>query len=409
MNIRFSESCESMARMCVAKAEYWDFFQAIGVKLKDWPEGNAKKILETYAELRETHGHSYAQHVTIKDALRLKDSESIPSDISALKSAYKEALRSFKRQRFAEAVSISSPNEVDSLIENYLQQKTEQVDVIEFRTVANDLYKNAIKLSKKKLSKVEIPNWPVLSNMVGGFNPGRVCIVTASTGFGKTNVALNLAREASKEHGVLFINMEMMAKDLGERILLGALDASMRQITSEHYVPDSGRYEQIADLKLYYTDGKSLSIQEIYGLARSYKRTKKIKMMFVDYDQKIALSVSRETPEWKALQIAVEQLEELAKEIEIHITLLAQANDDGGLSGSRRSSFPASTVLRFYETNGKKVLQATKNRFGVHNAMVEVMYQPEKSLVRELGAYSEAPGIERNDPFAGINTNKRRA
>jgi predicted ATP-dependent serine protease len=136
--------------------------------------------------------------------------------------------------------------------------------------------------------------------------------------------------------------------------------------------------------KFFYSTGKDLSLTEIIACCKSYKRKHGIEFVVIDYDQKIKLESRDE--EWRELHKSVVAIESLAKELEMYIIVLAQSNMDGGISGSKRSSFPASQVFMFEknrEDESEILIRAVKNRFGIMNHSVKVDYEPSKAMVRE--------------------------
>ena len=138
---------------------------------------------------------------------------------------------------------------------------------------------------------------------------------------------------------------------------------------------------------LLVTNGKSLTLDNIKGLARVEHGKSPLGLIIIDYDQKIELSTTRDIQEWKALQIAVASLEELAKELGIYILLFAQeSSEEGRISGSFRSTFSAATVMRFFrhKDGNDYILADLKNRFGPIGEGVRVKYSPDTSLVKEV-------------------------
>jgi hypothetical protein len=194
--------------------------------------------------------------------------------------------------------------------------------------------------------------------------------------------------------------MEMMTKDIMDRftaintratheeIRLGKIDWSK---LIEYYSNDFTK-------NLFITDGKNLSVSDIYSYCYQLKNEKDLKLVFIDYDQKIDILTDARTPEWKALQLATHAIEAIAKELNIHIVLLAQANDEGTPSGSKRSMYPSSVVLWFTKLDDNYILKPIKNRFGPTNKSIIVDYQPEKSLITEKGIYEHKPQ-DRNGSF----------
>jgi KaiC/GvpD/RAD55 family RecA-like ATPase len=382
----FRRLTETLAKFLVARPEFMDFMLSIGVDVADWPEGRPRRIAETYLSLREKENHDYAVHVLAQDARTLQADLSVPLDPGALRVIYRQAEKTYRTKLLADRLSIAEPAEYDSLIAQYQSAQTRGVKLFSLAEQFKPILESNERARAEGRAIVKIPGWDSLSEAIGGFNPGRVSLLVADTGFGKTNLSANLARAAAKVGPVIFINMEMMAQDLGEKFLLGATRTSFGQFKQGQVNPDRilGAQRELTGRRLLYTDGRTLSVQEIFALARQEKNQHGLFMLFIDYDQKLRLSLGR-TEEWKALQIAVEQLEELAKELSIYVLLMSQSNEEGNPSGSRRMKHAASTVLRFHSPEGKTVIQAIKNRFGRHNAAVEVNYEADKAFVEEVG------------------------
>jgi len=94
--------------------------------------------------------------------------------------------------------------------------------------------------------------------------------------------------------------------------------------------------------------------------------------------------MNRNIQEWKALQQAIIRLEDLAKELNFCIIVLAQLNRDGEISASHRATFSAHTVLNFrdHPTLGP-VIDAKKNRHGKKDSVVTVDYTEISARITE--------------------------
>lgn len=371
--------------------------QSWKIRFEDWPRGEARSAAEHYEKLRTEKGHTYAAIRTEEEFdKRLAKNVRLPDEESL-------------RRLYFEAANQATAVELGKMLVKYPERGLELVrearwlepngEISHFGSITDKvLDRNAVAELTGK-SVIEIPNWPCLSNAIGGFNPGRVGILVADTGFGKTNFAASLALDASSELSTLFCNMEMIPHDFAEKLVMSAGELGYREV--KHITQFTRTvYERVQaehiNRRLFFTDGTTLSIWDINQKVVETKTRHGLDLLIVDYDQKIELKTSRETPEWKALQIAVESLESIAKEYEIYVLLLAQAAQDDGksrgrLSGSRRSTFPASTVMSFYrdeDEDGQPVLvEAVKNRFGPRGVKVRVNYRPEVAKVQEVGIY----------------------
>jgi predicted ATP-dependent serine protease len=186
--------------------------------------------------------------------------------------------------------------------------------------------------------------------------------------------------------------MEMDFYDIAKRLAARVLEMPYDDFDKKNLFADAKwRFER---KKLFISNGKDMSLEEICAVSRRYHKEHKIRFLFVDYDQKLVLKLAREEQEWRALQKAFVALESLAKELEIHVMVMAQVNREGLISGSQRAIFPASTVLSFHQDEGKPPLISTvKNRFGSNNTHLEVEYRKEMNVIREKQFYVDTGKI----------------
>lgn len=306
---------------------------------------------------------------------------------------------------------LKNPEKAELIVSDWKKNKTTSVELLDFhKNVEKTILDNEARIKQGK-TVIEIPTWERLSRMIGGFNPGRLIVVTAKTGVGKTNLALNLGIKAAQKFPVLYFNMEMMPQDIFERMI-----KSVGQITSIEW--NSGSYVEKKKLNnvgnvfngqeisnpFLISNGKALSIEEISSTIVQKNDDLNLGLVIVDYDQKIRTEEKFKGEQWQQLQRAGEELEEIAKYCEVPIILLAQANDDGNIRASQRIQQSAATHLNFYlDDDGKFYLEAKKNRFGKINEKIEIEYRPEMSFCAEgkiydpvLSGSNEENGKRRN-------------
>lgn len=398
--MKLSELLEAAVRWLFDDEEFFPKLDGWQVRFADWPQGTARQAAERYQELRNEKGHTYAAIKTEQEFGRLLVGKIKFENEHTFRRLYFEAVNQANAIAMGQAL-IKNPEKGKEIAASF-QFLSEKGEPVHFGTTVDEALARAILAKESGVANVTIKRWPCLSEMIGGFNPGRVGLLVAKTGFGKTNFAVNIALDASETLPTLFVNMEMISDDFQQKLIMAAAGVTYRELR------DSPREnaEKIFDMQakhiarsLFFTDGSVLTISDLAELARSRKASHGLALMIVDYDQKIKVQTSRETPEWKALQIAVETLEAIAKKHRIYVLLLAQeagASDDGKsrgkLSGSVRSTFPASTVLNFFredEDDGPFLVRAIKNRFGPRGVRIEVAYSPEMSQVREKGYYDK--------------------
>lgn len=249
---------------------------------------------------------------------------------------------------------------------------------------------------KQKEVITRIPTFEMLSDMIGGFNPGRVVMITGSTGFGKTNLGLSLGVSAATKMVVGYVNMEMSYDDMAKRMIVISSGYSYSDFFAGK-VPE----KSVADLcraikdRFYMTSGRSLSMISIEAWIRGRCR-EGMKILMIDYDQKIDLVMDRHTPEWKSIQRAIIRIEDLAKELKFCAVVFAQVNRDGDISSSHRAQFTAHTVLSFEDLpeDGPAIV-AKKNRHGEKNAALLVNYDKNTSRISERRVITLVPELKK--------------
>ena len=363
------------------------FFEAVGVDPEDWPDIEAKKIMQKFLTDRALKGLDFAKFQAMKPLQEISGAE-IPEDRSSFTSLYHEGLTQLRAFELASRIS-RDPQNVERYVAGFRIRKSESDQVVNFADEVQDIVRRQGERVDAGKALVVIDGWSFLSKAVGGFNPGRVSLLAAGTGVGKTMLALNLARGATKHHTTLVVNMEMNFDDIGARVI-----QSGAMITNEDWNTGVIDYERMTtfmnDLqerkKLWITKGRSMSMLQIKAMIRLLKEQGDLGFVFIDYDQKIL--IPRGMEEWQALQLAVQELEEVAKIENLHIMLLSQANDDGDPKASKRSKQPASTVLHFHEhESGVYLIEAIKNRFGRRGVKIRVNFKPEMAFIEEQQIY----------------------
>ena len=250
--------------------------------------------------------------------------------------------------------------------------------------------------------KVIIPDWKLLSELIGGFNPQRISMIVAATGVGKTTLALNLMLSAIKTIPSLYVNMEMGEKDILDRLCQigsGITSRDWEQMGDEAQAKSAGFLSKTLQAKhLYYTDGQSLTIEQIANRIYFHAENHDVKLVFVDYDQKIR--IRSRLDEWAAVQKAVEELEGVAKQSNVHICILAQGDEQNQPKASKRSTQPASAVLAFYKNESNDyIIETKKNRFGPRDEKIKVICDFSQYRITELENYIQVPRPVNNSMY----------
>lgn len=187
-----------------------------------------------------------------------------------------------------------------------------------------------------------------LDKKIGGLFAGRLYILGARPGMGKTALALNIADHISINSPVLFMSLEMPAEEIGMRLEASRTGISVGKMQGTEdfdMVEIQALQESLRDIvtrNLYIEDSSGITIHGIKSLARRHKRQHGKFVFFIDY---LGLITPDHEIKNKVHQIEdiTTNLKRLAKELEIPIVLLCQLSR--GLEG-REDKRPALADLR---------------------------------------------------------------
>lgn len=384
--MRFEELLNISAYLFVTDPDFQKITDAAGCEWDQLPNFESVKIVREYLAKRAIGNHAEALH-SVKPALRILivtdlNFNAIPHDVDAYSSLFKRTIKAHRYAELGKAL-LGSPEAGESLINDFsanFHGGVESLAVEDFLPIAFHEKMHAIKSGK---AIIEIPGFERLSKMIGGFNPGRLIMIMAETGFGKTNIALNLLLRAALNRQTAYCNMEMVPEDIAARMVVIGTSTPYEEFYKGN-VSEKKVTEMVGHVagRIQMTNGRVLTLPMIKAWLKSLK--KKPEFVVVDYDQKIKLRMDRNTPQWQAIQDAIIELEDLAKEMGFCLILLAQVNRDGDISASHRATFTAHTVLNFRDdAQHGAIIEAKKNRHGEQGATLSVRYQKGMSTVFE--------------------------
>lgn len=171
-----------------------------------------------------------------------------------------------------------------------------------------------------------------LDSMLGGFHGGDLIIVGARPAMGKTALMLNMAAAAlmannpagvfSGEQGVSQITQRMIAIQ-GRVPIMRMRNGSM---LDEDWPKLSAAVSQLKDRNLHVFDKPAPTLSDIVRRARFWHYNHGIKIVYIDYLQRI--KVDKRMPRHEAVGEIAAGLKELARELDIPVVALAQVNRD---------------------------------------------------------------------------------
>ena len=382
--LQFEVLLNTIARAWCLNKKNMMQFKYFGIDPKSWPSCKAKALLLEFEFLLTKHDHSWASSMLGSKICDLEHLGVLP-DLNNLRVQYDSNLTSARAKELAMQI-MNEPDRVDEFINSFVTNKQTGVDLKVLSERIHHLVEKNEKLIAAGKSKIVYPDFKILSNKIGGFNPGRVTIISAKSGFGKTKLAINLALSASKIMPVLFFNMEMTELDFAASFLHRECQISNSDWASGAYITETNQ-KKILDFannqsnqNILYTTGKGMTIDAIESTILSQFTDSELNTVIVDYDQKI---ITQNDDEWMAVLRAVERLEDCSKKTNSHIIMLAQASDEGHIKSSKRASQPASCVLNFDKDGGAYILEAKKNRFGQNGFKLQMLVDHATSTIKE--------------------------
>jgi hypothetical protein len=378
-----------IARKCALSEINYKELRRLGVNPIDWPDVASRlPSIEFFATV-ECLNYRAAQGSHGRHLLAFKYEELSFEHISLF---YNPEIKKLKYSKLAYAI-LENPALGDRFLHDFKNNQNDSLELRVFSENISSTIENHMRSVKSKESFKILPDFPKLSKSIGGFNGGRVTIISAQTGFGKTKLAVNIADSASKIIPTIFFNMEMSFDDFSGLIIQKKARIRNHDWYDGSFITDYNLNEilKISDEKtmgLKLSDGRALTCDEIISTIYSEAENGPI-FIIVDYDQKVKLK--RGQDEWMGVLKFVEELEEVAKATGSHVLLLAQANDLGNLKSSARAQQPASSVLNFCKNeSGITVIRSLKNRFGPKFCL-EVDYDASMSIVKEMDFINETP------------------
>ena len=373
-----------VTRAFVEQPDFYTTFIRHGFDPLAWPDCESKGVAIEFDRLARDKGVDYAQLHLQRRVGALPDYPFQP-ELSAMLCEFNE-FKIFGLYRELGQALLANAARGPEILAGFKAHNKSLISVNSFREQAITHAEKRRDDAKAGVQPdVTIKNWETLSGLIGGFNPGRVILLVAGTGVGKTTLALNIMLSATETMPTLCFNMEMMLGDVYDRLIMcgaGIPISEWKTFGTDHEAVDFASKEKLVEKKvgtfisrvlgnhdLLVTDGRALTIEQITSEIYRQQEFNGVKIVFVDYDQKIRTKYQGE--EWQTLQRAVEELEETAKATGTCIVILAQGDENNMPKASKRSMQSASAVLAFYREGSTYFIETKKNRFGKNRVKIK--------------------------------------
>lgn len=192
---------------------------------------------------------------------------------------------------------------------------------------------------------------PALEKLLA-IQPGQLVILGAGTGVGKTALALTWVYAVAfvRNQPTLYLNSEMAPEEIGLRLVSIAKGIPHGRLRVN---PEEGDWLTVCAMADDYADAPAftsepigeLSSAEVVALTRYHRATSDIKLLVVDYIQRLRDWKQRDMPQWQMFMEISRALKILAADEKIIALCLAQFNSMGELAASKGMANDADLVL----------------------------------------------------------------
>lgn len=180
--------------------------------------------------------------------------------------------------------------------------------------------------------------WPDLDRLIGGLAPGRLVVVGARPGGGKslagTNLALHFAHE--HEHAVLVASLEMPESEVGQRLLaaharVNLTDLQMGRVSEASWDKIAKRTSELEAMPITVDDSPDATVTAIRRAARDIQRRRDdLALIVVDYLQLVRpVGLPPRASRAEAVSQIARDLKLLARETGACVVAMAQVNREG--------------------------------------------------------------------------------
>jgi replicative DNA helicase len=174
-----------------------------------------------------------------------------------------------------------------------------------------------------------------LDDLTSGLQDGQLYIVAGRPSMGKTSLAMSMIEAVAlkEQKPVLFFSLEMAATQIAQSMLCShaRVDSNLLRsgkVSEEDYQRLVLAAGALHEAKILIDDSADLSALEVRTRARRMKAKEGIRMVVVDYLQKMHARQGTRMPESRQLEISMisSNLKALAKELSVPVIALAQLN-----------------------------------------------------------------------------------
>lgn len=287
-----------------------------------------------------------------------------------------------------EAFAGADDDVLDVLIGKLIQrQKIDTRHEFTLRQAMTQAYKAAQEAAKRKGGIIGIPSGiDRIDHLLGGWHNSDLSVIGARPSMGKTALLLNFAIACRVSSGI--ISAEQPAAQVGARVMsieshVDALKLRNGDMDDEDLGRLSNAVARLIETPCMVYDRSAPTIADIVRVARKWKTQHNIKILFVDYVQRIE-GTDRREKRFDRVGEVVRGLKDLARDLSIPVVALCQVGRQvdtrpdkrpsmGDMSDSSEIEKEADQILTLYRDEvyhedsldaGTAEIHVEKNRHG---------------------------------------------
>ena len=190
--------------------------------------------------------------------------------------------------------------------------------------------------------------WADLNARIGGFSPGRLYVIGARPGVGKSVAALQSALALTGKGYVSFCSLEMSKEELNQRIIAHDLLIPMgrivnNQLDERDWGRISERMQTWARSRLMVNDESGVTFNALRRHARAVAKRGELSGVIVDYLQLLSAEPGDQRKRHEIVADFSRNLKILARELQVPVIALSQLNRE---SAAREDKRPKISDLR---------------------------------------------------------------
>lgn len=196
-----------------------------------------------------------------------------------------------------------------------------------------DMIDDVIDVAQNGTEDVMPTGWPDVDRLIGGIAPGRLLVIGARPGVGKslfgTNLALHVAHHLG--HAVHLASLEMPEREVGQRLLAAHATVGLKGIQTgttpqSEFDKINARYAELAAMPISVDDEPGQTITHIRSAARNLQRKRDdLAVIIVDYLQLVRPAEKRANRAEEVAEVS-RGLKLLARETGACVVAMAQLN-----------------------------------------------------------------------------------